>query len=232
MTGDVTSAEAPGRIPLSYRRAIVARHTRLQALVDVPGIRLRLADDLDSVWRATKVAMGGEYAPIPFWAFAWAGGLAVARYLQEHPDEVIRRRVLDVATGSGLCAIRAMQLGAASATGADIDPFAEASVRVNARANGVRVGFIGRDLLGEEPPPADVILAGDTWYEATFAERMLPWLRKAAANGSRVIVGDPGRQYLPTTGLQQLAAYKVHTTTLLEDRPVLDGCVFAVTDGP
>jgi predicted nicotinamide N-methyase len=95
----------------------------------------------------------------------------------------------------------------------------------------VRVGFIGRDLLDDESPPADVILAGDTWYEATFAERMLPWLRRAAANGSRVLVGDPRRQYLPKVGLEELASYEIHTTTQLEDRPVVVGRVFAVTDG-
>jgi predicted nicotinamide N-methyase len=136
--------------------------------------------------------------------------------------------VVDIATGSGLCAIVAMREGAARATGIDIDPYAEAAVALNARANGVRVGFVGRDVLDEEPPDADVLLAGDTWYEGPLAERVLPWLRRAAANGTRVLVGDPGRRYFPADGLLPLAEYEVHTTTLLEDRAVLRGRVFTL----
>ncbi|HEX5824760.1 MAG TPA: 50S ribosomal protein L11 methyltransferase [Candidatus Limnocylindrales bacterium] len=226
-TGDV-----PRRLPLSHRRAFVGRHTRLRPVGGVAGVRLHLADEAGPVWRATEVAQGIASAPIPFWAFAWSGGLAIARYLQEHPDEVAGKDVVDFATGSGLCAIVAMRQGAARATGIDVDPFAEVAVALNARANGVRVGFVGRDVLDDDPPGSDVLLAGDTWYEGPFAERVLPWLRRAAAAGMRVLVGDPGRRYLPADGLVTLATYDVHTTTELEDRGVVQARVFTLVDAP
>jgi predicted nicotinamide N-methyase len=228
MTTRHEAGDIPRRVPLSHRRSLIGRHTRLRPVEGVVGVRLHLADEASPVWRATEAALGVAGAPIPFWAFAWAGGLAIAQFLQEHPDEVIGKRVLDLATGSGLCAIVAMRQGAASATGIDIDPFAEAAVALNARANGVRVAFTGRDLLDDDPPEADVLLAGDTWYEGPLAERVLPWLRRAAANGTRVLVGDPGRRYLPADDLSPLAAYDVHTTTQLEDRAVVRARVFTV----
>jgi predicted nicotinamide N-methyase len=232
MTRRLAAPLAPRHLPLARRRALVARHTRLQPLLDVPIVRLHLADDLDPVWHATAEALGSDDAPIPFWAFAWAGGIAIARYLVEHPEAVTGRTVLDLATGSGLCAIAAVQAGAACATGADIDAFAESAVGLNARANTVRIGFIGRDLLDDEPPAADVILAGDTWYEGPLAERVLPWLARAAARGTSVLVGDPGRRHLPANGFVQLAAYEVHTTTQLEDRAVVTARVFTLSGVP
>jgi predicted nicotinamide N-methyase len=196
----------------------------------IAGIRLHLAEDVAPVWHATEEAMGLAGAPIPFWAFAWAGGLALARFVQERPDEVNGRRVLDLATGSGLVAIAASLAGASAVTAADIDPFAEAAVRMNARANGVRIAFVGRDLLDGEPPDVDVLLVADTWYESPLAERVLPWLRAAARRGTRVLVGDPGRRYLPATGLLPLASYEVQTTTRLEDRAILQARVFTLSD--
>ncbi len=231
MTRSQGSGNVRRRVPLSHRRALVARYTRLRPVEGVADVRLHLADDAAPVWRATEAALGITGAPIPFWAFAWAGGLAIARFLQEHPDEVTGKQVVDFATGSGLCAIVAMREGAARSIGIDIDPFAEAAVALNARANGVRVGFIGRDLLDDDPPEADVLLAGDTWYEGGLAERVLLWLRRATANGTRVLAGDPGRRYLPADDLMPLAAYDVHTTTQLEDRAVLRGRVFTLPGG-
>jgi predicted nicotinamide N-methyase len=225
--------DRPRRIPLSHRRAIVAHHTRLQPVPGVAGVRLHLADDVGPVWQATGAARGVagiDGVPIPFWAFAWAGGLALARYLLEHPPEVEGRRVLDLGTGSGLVAIAAMLAGAAVVTAVDIDPFAEAAVRLNARANGVRISFVGRDLLEDEPPDVDMLLAADTWYEGPLAQRVMPWLRAAARRGTRVLVGDPGRRYLPPTGLVPLASYEVQTTTRLEDRAVLQARVFLLSD--
>ena len=206
----------------------MAQYTRLRPLDDIPGIRLRLADETDPVWQATEHALGMPEAPIPFWAFAWAGGIALARYVFERPDEVAGRQVLDLAAGSGLCAIAALQAGASNATAADIDPFAGTAVALNARANGVHVDFIGRDLLDERPPHVDVILAGDTWYEAPLAARVAPWLAWAAQRGTRVLVGDPGRRYLPATGIVQLAEYAVHTTTALEDSEMVTARVYAI----
>jgi predicted nicotinamide N-methyase len=222
------SRERPRRIPLSHRRALVAHHTRLRPVPGVPGVRLHLAREVAPVWRATEAALGIAGAPIPFWAFAWAGGLGLSRFVQEHPHEVEGKRVLDLATGSGLVAITAALAGASMVTSADIDPFAEAAVGLNARANGVQIAFTGRDLLDDEPPEIDVLLAADTWYEGPLAERVLPWLRVAARRGTRVLVGDPGRRYLPADGLVPLASYQVETTTQLEDRAVLRSTVFTL----
>jgi predicted nicotinamide N-methyase len=210
------------------RRSFVLRHTRLQPVPGTDRLRLHLADEVLPLWRAVQAELDDPDAPLPFWAFAWAGGLAIARYLVDHPDAVAGRRVLDLATGSGLCAIAAMRAGAASATGADIDPFAAAAVELNARANGVRVGFIGRDLLDDDPPEVDLIVAGDTWYEAPLAERVLPWLRRAERRGARVLVGDPGRRYLPVHELDEVARYEVRTTTELEDLALKDGRVYTL----
>ena len=127
------------RLPLSRRRAFVRRHTRVRDVDGVPGVRLHLADAVEPVWHAVEETLGMDGAPIPFWAFAWAGGLALARWLEERPEEVAGRRVLDFATGSGLVAIVAARCEAADVTGVDIDPFAEAAVALNARANHVRV---------------------------------------------------------------------------------------------
>jgi len=222
----------PRAMPLSHRRAFVARHTRRRDVEGVSGVQLHLADDIETLWPATEAALGIDGAPIPFWAFAWAGGLALARYLVEHPREVAGRRVLDVASGSGLVAIAAARAGAASVAAADIDPFAEVAIAANARVNRVRVRVVTGDLLDGTPPDVDVILCGDAWYEAPLAGRMTPWLRAAAARGIRVLAGDPGRRYLPGDGLLELTRYRVRTTTVLEDRDEVEARVFAVVAGP
>jgi predicted nicotinamide N-methyase len=167
--------------------------------------------------------------PIPFWAFAWAGGLGLTQWLQAHPDAVAGQDVLDFGTGSGLVAIAAAQAGARHVLAVDVDPFAEVAVELNAKANHVHVTVAIRDLLDEPPPAVDVLLAADTWYESPLADRVLPWLLQAAAHGTRVIVGDPGRKYLPDidgAGFVQLASYRVPTTTTLEDREVVDSHVY------
>jgi predicted nicotinamide N-methyase len=219
-------------MPLSHRRSFVARHTRLRPVPGVDGIRLHLADDAVPIWQASEAATGVSGAPIPFWAFAWSGGLALVRHLEEHPEEVRGKVVLDFATGSGLVGIVAARSGASHVIAADIDPFAEAAAVMNAKANGVKLEFVGRDLLDEEPPDVDVLLAGDTWYEGPFAERVYPWLLAAAARGSRVLVGDPDRVYRPADGFEEIAAYQVETTTELEDRLVVTSRVFAVRPAP
>jgi predicted nicotinamide N-methyase len=209
-------------------RAFVLRHTRLQPVPGLEGIRLHLADEVLPLWHAAQVETGDPDAPLPYWAVAWGGGLAVARYLRDHPEAVAGRRVLDLAAGSGLCAIAAAQAGASAAIAADIDAFATAAIALNARANAVRVTVVGRDVIGEEPPDVDVILAGDCWYEAGLAARVLPWLRRAEDRAIRVVIGDPGRPHLPVDELVELAAYDVRTTTELEDLGLRQGRVYAL----
>ena len=209
-------------------RAFVLRHTRLRPVPGLEEVRLHLADEALPLMHAVAVETGDPDAALPFWAFAWGGGLALGRYLREHPEAVAGRRVFDLASGSGLCAIAAMGAGAAEATGADIDVFAVAAIGLNARANRRRVTALRRDVLDEEPPDVDVILAGDCWYEARLAARVLPWLRRARDRGIDVLVGDPGRRYLPAAGLVELARYDVRTTTELEDLALKQGRVYAV----
>jgi predicted nicotinamide N-methyase len=208
-------------------RAFVRRHTRLVAVPDVPDVRLHLADDVTRVWHAAGKELGLADPPLPYWAFAWSGGLAIARYLLDHPDEVAGRRVLDVGSGSGLCALVAVRCGAASVDAIDIDPVAEAAVAVNARANGARVGFSRVDAGDLPEATADVILAGDISYEETMAEHVIAWLRLAARNNCRVLIGDPGRRYLPRD-LQRLATYRVRTSREIEEAEVKEAAVFTI----
>lgn len=207
-------------------RAFVLRNTRLRPVPGLEELRLHLADEALVIWHAAQVETGDPDAPMTYWAFAWGGGLAIGRYLRDHPEAVEGRRVFDLASGSGLCAIAAMLAGAASAIAVDIDPFAVSAVALNARANRVRVASARRDVLDDDPPDTDVVLAGDCWYEARLAERVLPWLLRARARGIDVIVGDPGRRYLPSDQLVELATYDVRTTTELEDLERKQGRVY------
>ncbi|MGH7028129.1 class I SAM-dependent methyltransferase [Brevundimonas sp.] len=198
----------------------IAANTRLQTVPHAPEISLWLADEITPLWRLTEEELGAMGLPPPFWAFAWAGGQALARWLLDNPDQVAGKRVIDLATGSGLVAVAAMKAGAASVLAADIDPFCAAAVAANAKANGVEIAFTDADLLDAPPPPVDLICAGDVFYEKPMAEAVLAWLKQAQANGTRVIVGDPGRTYFPKSGLTLLAEYTVPTTRELEDQEV------------
>ena len=200
-------------------RAFVRRHTVLRGVAELPGLRLHLADDVLDVWRAVQLELADDEAPMPYWAAAWAGGLAVASYVRERPEVVARRRVLDFGSGSGLVGIVAAQEGAASVVAVDIDPFAIAAIQVNTRANEVKVTSVRRDLIGE-PPPAevDVLFAADCFYEAGLAAVVAPWLRTVRDAGVEVLVGDPGRRFLPVAELEEIARYEVRTTSALEDQ--------------
>ena len=181
-------------------------------------IRLHLSDDVFVLWRAVQQETGDPDAPIPYWAFAWGGGLAIASYLRDRPNVVKGKRVLDIASGSGLCAIAAMRAGAAEVTAVDIDPRAVAAIDLNATANAVRLDARLDDLLTDDPPTSvDVILAGDCWYEESFGTRLTAWLQEARARGTDVLIGDPGRRYLDHDPLNELASYEVRSTTDLED---------------
>jgi predicted nicotinamide N-methyase len=209
-------------------RSFVLRHTQLRAVPGLEEIRLHLADEVLPLWRSVQIETGDPDAALPYWAFAWAGGLAIGRYLREHAEAVAGRRVFDLASGSGLCAIAALRVGASEVTGADIDPFAAAAIELNARADGRRVTILRRDVLDEEAPDVDVILAGDCWYDDRLAQRVLAWLHRARAHGIDVLVGDPGRRYLPTADLVEIASYDVRTTTELEDLEHKQGRVYGL----
>jgi predicted nicotinamide N-methyase len=213
---------------LAERRAFIVANTRLQAPPHAPELTLYLADEITPIWRMTEEAISEIGLPPPFWAFAWAGGQALARYVLDHPELVAGRRVVDFAAGSGMVGIAAARAGAASVLCADIDGFCEAAVGLNAEANGVAVDFTAANLLDEAPPPAHVILAGDICYERPMAEAALAWLGGARAAGAEVLIGDPGRTYLPRSGLVQLAEYQVQTTRELEDFEVKRTRVWAL----
>lgn len=183
-------------------------HTRLTRPVLVPEIELHLVDDIVELWKIT-----GEDAPPPFWAIAWLGGQALARYVLDHPAEVAGKRVLDLGSGSGLVAIAAAQAGATTVLAADIDPCCATVIPINAAHNGVRIDVTTDDLLTTEPPDVDVVLAGDVWYEKDMADRVMAWLARSEA---RVLLGDPGRAYLPQEGWTQLSSYDIPTTRDLE----------------
>lgn len=196
--------------------ALVLALTRPGRPPAVPELTLRLADDLEATWARVQRERGDDSLPPPFWAVAWLGGQAVARHVLDHPDEVAGRRVLDLATGSGLCGLAACQAGAGGVRAVDVDPLAVAAAVLNAAGNGLDVEVEQADLLDDPPPDVDVVLAGDVFYDAQAAPRFERWLRAAARAGVRVLVGDPGRHYLPRTGLVEMGAYDVPASRALE----------------
>ncbi|WP_433199306.1 class I SAM-dependent methyltransferase [Dactylosporangium sp. CS-047395] len=208
----------------------VLDNTRLVPVPLAPEVRLRLADEAIELWERTETDQGGQMPP-PFWAFAWAGGQALARYVLDHPDLLAGRTVLDLAAGSGLVAIAAMKAGAAHVTAVEIDELAVAAIAINAEANGVAVTPLLADVLEQEPDAA-VVLAGDVFYSREMTRRMLDYLRRAARNGATVLVGDPGRAYLPREHLTLLAEYDVPVPQTLEDTPIKRTTVWAVNPSP
>ncbi|PTT12245.1 class I SAM-dependent methyltransferase [Caulobacter sp. HMWF025] len=199
------------------RRAFILENTRLQPPPHAPELVLHLADEITPIWKLTEEALEELGLPPPFWAFVWAGGQALARYVLDHPEIVAGKTVVDFATGSGIVAIAAMQAGAARVLANDIDSFCQAAVALNARANGVVLDFTDANLLNAPPPAADVLLAGDICYEKPMAEAVMAWLRQGRAAGATVLIGDPGRTYFRKDDLVKLAEYQVETTRELED---------------
>jgi predicted nicotinamide N-methyase len=196
--------------------AFIRENTRVLAPSHVPELQLHLADDAVSLWELTEEQLGELGLPPPFWAFAWAGGQALARYIIDHPAIVADKHVLDVASGSGLVAIAAMKAGAASALAADIDAFAAHAARLNAALNDVRLETSHADPVGQ-PTDAQVILVGDLFYDRDVAPRVLKWLKSLDRAGKTILIGDPGRTYLPQHKLDQIAAYDIPVTRALED---------------
>ncbi|MDL2406276.1 methyltransferase [Rhizobium calliandrae] len=199
--------------------SFIRENTSLMALPHVPEIQLHLASEAHDLWLKTEEELEEIGLPPPFWAFAWAGGQGLARFLLDHPGEVKGKRILDFASGSGLVAIAAKLAGASHVFAADVDPWAETAIRLNAAENGVTLEFTGDDLVGQTTN-AEVILAGDVFYDRDFADRLIPWFRQLASEGHVVLVGDPGRAYLPKDHLEARATYQVPVTRALEDSEV------------
>ncbi|MBN8533764.1 MAG: methyltransferase [Rhizobiales bacterium] len=201
------------------RRAFIARETALLGVPHVPEVRLHLAHEAIALWQKTEDELAEMGLPPPFWAFAWAGGQALARYILDHPETVRGQRVLDFASGSGLVGIAAARAGAMHVLCADIDAFAMSAIALNAKANGVVVEPVGRDVIGEAGD-WDAILAGDILYEQGLAARVIAWLEAEQARGVAVLIGDPGRSYMPREKLTALATYEVPVVGALEDNEV------------
>jgi predicted nicotinamide N-methyase len=203
--------------PAADPTAFILAQTAIAAPPLVPEIKLHLATEITPIWEATEATLAAMNLPPPYWAFAWAGGQALTRFLIDHPDWVKGKRVLDFAAGSGLSAIGAAKAGAAQSQAAEIDDFAIAAIALNARINNVAIDLVREDLVGVEPR-WDVVLAGDVCYERPMAEKVIAWFRALASRGVAILMGDPGRAYLPQSGLLELARYQVPTSLELEDR--------------
>jgi predicted nicotinamide N-methyase len=209
----------------------VRRNTAIAAPLLVPEIRLHLATEITPIWQATEDSLARGAVPPPFWAFAWAGGQALARYLLDYPELVAGRSMLDFGAGSGLVAIAAAKAGAAAVVAAEIDHFAAAAITANAALNEVAVAVTTTDVIGTFDPRWEVVAAGDVCYERPMADRVAVWLRELAGRRRLVLLGDPGRAYLPEGGLQERGRYLVPTSRELEDREARDTVVWQVLPG-
>lgn len=202
--------------PVSF----ILENTALQNSPLVPEIRLHLAHEMLPLWKLPEAELDASGLPPPYWAFAWAGGQALARYVLDNPDLVRGKRVLDFATGSGIVAIAAKLAGATTVRANDIDPIAIAATNLSAEANGVHVRLSAENLVGQPSHGWTVVLAGDICYEQPLAGEVEAWLRSLADGGALVLMGDPGRTHLPKAGLTKMAEYRVETTRELEDNDV------------
>jgi predicted nicotinamide N-methyase len=204
----------------------IRTNTKLLPVPLVPEVRLHLAEESLAIWRQTEEELGRMNVPPPWWAFAWAGGQALARYVLDHPALAAGRSVLDLGAGSGLAGIAALTAGAAHVLAADTDPFALTAIALNAAANGVVVQSMGDDLLAAAPSRFDLVLVGDLFYERALAERVLAFLEAAHEQGAAVLVGDPRRSYFPKQRFTPVAEYSVPVTRDLEDMEIKHTCVW------
>jgi predicted nicotinamide N-methyase len=209
-------------------RGFVLANTTLIAPPLVPEIRLHLASEVVPLWRKTEEELEAEGVPPPYWAFAWAGGQALSRYVLDHPGTVATRSVLDFGSGSGLVALAAARAGADRVLAVDIDRFACAAIALNAEANETPVTIAHDNIIGHAGDWS-AILIGDMCYERPLAERLLAWLHDLKERGATVLLGDPGRSYFPKSGVEKLATYRVQTTRDLEDREIRETSVYRLT---
>jgi predicted nicotinamide N-methyase len=200
--------ELPRPVPGEF----VRDHTRPVRPSLVPEVSLQVAADVVALWEAIEAERGVAPTEPPFWAAPWPGGQALARYVLDVPETVAGRAVLDLGSGSGLVAIAAALAGARQVVASEIDPFGHAAIAVNAEVNGIPPVAVLGDVLGEEPPAVDVVLAGDVCYDRVMSERVLPWLEAARARGAEIYLGDPGRPYVPTDRLTEMATFDVPDT--------------------
>jgi len=198
----------PRPVPVEF----VRDHTRPGRPSLVPEVTLHVAADVVALWEAIEQERGVAPTEPPFWAAAWPGGQALARFVLDTPGAVAGRSVLDLGSGSGLVAVAAALAGAARVVASEIDPFGHAAIAVNAEANGVAPVTVVGDVLGERPPSVDVVLAGDVCYDREMSERVLPWVEAARAQGAEVLLGDPGRPYVPAARLERVATFDVPDT--------------------
>lgn len=217
-------SELSDRLPnrqdrLSATQFIVA-NTRLMTLPLVPEIRLHLAEESLPIWQKTEEQLGEMNIPPPYWAFAWAGGQALARYILDNADLTSGKRVVDLGCGSGLTAIAAKRAGASDVLAADIDELALVAARLNADANDVTIATTSDDLLAAAPGPSDVVLVGDLFYERQLADRVSSYIEAAAKAGAVVLIGDPQRAYFPKGRFVQAGDYRVPVTRELEDSEI------------
>jgi predicted nicotinamide N-methyase len=202
------------------KAGFIKSNTKLLPVPLTPEIRLHLAEESLAIWRQTEEELGRMNVPPPWWAFAWAGGQALARYVLDNPALATGRSVLDLGAGSGLAGIAAVKAGAARVLAADTDPFALAAIALNAEANGVSLQKTGEDLLAARPSRFDLVLVGDLFYERALAERVLAFLEVARDQGAAVLVGDPRRSYFPRERFAQVVEYSVPVTRDLEDTEI------------
>ncbi|GIU67581.1 class I SAM-dependent methyltransferase [Candidatus Phycosocius spiralis] len=207
--------------------AFILANTRRTHPAHCPEIQLHLADHAVALWQLTEVELAKQGLPLPFWAFAWAGGQALARYVLDHCELVAGKRVLDLASGSGLVAIAATMAGAVHVTAADIDPYAIAAIGLNAKVNRQEIDCHFGDLIGQEVD-ADIILVGDFFYERDIAYPLFNWLLACQAKGIMILIGDPGRTYLPKAHLKEVACYTIEVSRELEDSDVKMTSVWAL----
>jgi len=199
--------------------------TRLSPVPFVPEISLQQADDIYGLWEETERELGKSELPPPFWAFAWPGGRALARYLIDHPAAVAGRTVLDIGSGSGLVAIAAAKAGAAAVLASEPDPLARAAIGLNASANDVPAP-VCVDAGSDEAHAAEVVLAGDVWYEQEMAEAVTAYLDRAADAGASVLAGDIGRRYFPRDRFDCMVSYELPASVDLEGKLVLTASVW------
>ena len=211
-------------------RGFILANTKLMRPPLVPEIQLHLAEESLPLWEKTEEQLGEMNVPPPFWAFAWAGGQALSRYILDHHDCAARKRVIDLGAGSGLCAIAAAMAGASDILAADVDPFAGHAVALNADANGVTVRATADDVLEQETGGADLVLVGDLFYERELSERVMMFAAEQCRAGAEVLIGDPRRSFFPVDRFEQVAEYSVPVTRALEDSEIKRTAVWRLSD--